>query len=169
MEGDIFHTADSAIVPAQPAIIARLRVLLRIVDSGIEQEITRARRDIQGIDLAGIGCSSGMDWVRFRIGVEGKRVVGIQCATALGGTFETEQIHLVDALEDAVAYHFTDLTRPFVGLRHVKDELRLHSSRLGIVIRVVGHLFVRGTSPKCRCAHKCRHTHHGILETILHI
>ena len=65
-EGDVIHTADvTGIGLAQLSIIARLTVLLSIVDGRIEQEILRARRDKQGIDLAGVGCPTGMGRLRF--------------------------------------------------------------------------------------------------------
>ena len=96
-------------------------------------------------------------------------MVGIKRAIATGGTIETEQIHLVDALEDAVTNDFGRLTRPFLRLCHIKDKLSSHPSCLGVVARVDVHFFARGTAREGRCTYKGRQTHHDILETILHI
>ena len=119
-ERNIVHTGDiGGVGLSQLAIIARLTTLFGIVDSGIEQEVLRACRDVQRIDLAGVGRSAGMGRIGFPKVVKGKRVVGIHRTAATGGIFEAEQIHLVDALEDAVADDFGCLTRPFLRLRHI--------------------------------------------------
>ena len=57
--------------------------------------------------------------LRLPQGVERERVVGINGTAAAGGSVETEQIHVVNALEDTVADHVTNLARPFIGLCHI--------------------------------------------------
>jgi hypothetical protein len=68
-------------------------------------------------------------------------MIRVNRAIVAWSIIETEQIHLIDALEDAVADDFAYLTRPFFRLRHIKDELCPHSSSFWVVARVDVHIF----------------------------